>query len=86
MDVGVGVPGAVIRGDDGVPDYRFSCWSGGVAGGVGGGYVEEELFCVPVEEGGEVCIRSIRYCAKCMVNLPASRSNFTWAYSSRLVL
>ena len=59
MDVGVGVPGAVIRGDDGVPDYRFSCWSGGVAGGVGGGYVEEELFCVPVEEGGEVCIQSI---------------------------
>ena len=56
VDVGVGVPGAVVGRNDGVPDYRFGGWSGGVAGGVGGDYVEEDLFRVPVEEGGEVCV------------------------------
>ena len=55
MDVGVLVPGRVVGGDDGVPDDGFGGRDGGGgAGGVGGGYVEEDLFGVPVEEGGEV--------------------------------
>ena len=58
MDVGVGVPGGGVAGDDGVPDYGFRGGDrGGDRGGVGGGYVEVELFCVPVEEGGEVYVR-----------------------------
>jgi hypothetical protein len=47
-------------GDDSVPDYGFGLSDSGVAGVVGGGIacvdVDEELFCVPVVEGGEVCV------------------------------
>ena len=55
MDVGVLVEGGVGGGDYGVPDYGFGWWGcGGGEGGVGGFYPEEDLFCVPVEEGGQV--------------------------------
>lgn len=56
MCVGVGVVGGVVGGNDGVPDdgfggrggvWRFGVW-------VRGGDPEEDLFGVPVEEGGEV--------------------------------
>lgn len=64
---GVGVDVWVGRGErvreDGVPDYGGCVcdWgAGGCAGGVGGWvgrcYVEEDLFCVPGEEVGEVCV------------------------------
>lgn len=53
VDVGVGVQGRVVGGDDGVPDYKLGGRDGGgVGGGVGGDDVEEDLFGVPVEEGG----------------------------------
>lgn len=42
------------RGDDRVPDDGARGGGGGVGGGVGGQDVDEELFGVPVEEGGEV--------------------------------
>lgn len=47
------VPGRGGGGHDGVPDYGFR---GGFAGaaGVDGFEVEEDLFGVPVEEGGEI--------------------------------
>lgn len=55
VDVGVWMQRGVIRGDDGVPDYELGGRDGGrVRGGVGGDDVEEDLFGVPVEEGGEV--------------------------------
>ena len=54
VDVGVGVPGCVVGGNDGVPDDGFRLWDCRVVGGVRGGDVHEDLFGVPVEEGGEV--------------------------------
>lgn len=55
VDVGVGVQGRVVGGDDGVPDYELGGRDGSrVGGGVGGDDVEEDLLGVPVEEGGEV--------------------------------
>lgn len=40
--------------EDGVPDYGFGWGCAGGGRGVGGRYVEEDLFGVPGEEGGEV--------------------------------
>lgn len=55
MDVGVLVQRGVVGRDDGVPDDDFGVgYVLGVVGGVGGGDVGEDLFGVPVEEGGEV--------------------------------
>ena len=56
VDVGVGVPGLDGGGDDGVPDYGFGVggpggFFGGGRGGKDGGYVDEDLFRVPGEEG-----------------------------------
>lgn len=53
MDVVVLVPGGGGGGEDRVPDYGFGGGLGGAAG-VYGFEVEEDLFGVPVEEGGEV--------------------------------
>ena len=55
MDVGVEVEWCVVGGDDGVPDDELGWRDGGGRGGrVGGDDVEEDLFGVPVEEGGQV--------------------------------
>lgn len=77
--------------DDGVPEDGF----GGAHGGrVFGGWicredVDEELFCVPVEEGGEVFNRQLAYTHisekwewERAREVPASKSNRTCAYSS----
>lgn len=48
------VPGCGGRGENGVPDYGFGGGFGGACGGVHGFEIEEDLFGVPVEEGGEV--------------------------------
>jgi hypothetical protein len=45
------VPGSCGAGEDGVPDYGFGGGFVGFGGGVDGFEVEEDLFCVPVEEG-----------------------------------
>jgi hypothetical protein len=52
VDVGVWVGEGGGGRDDGVPDDGFR--GRVVGGGVRGGDVEEDLFGVPVEEGGEV--------------------------------
>jgi hypothetical protein len=49
------MPGGGGGGYDGVPDYGFGGGFGGAAR-VDGFEVEEDLFGVPVEEGGEVCV------------------------------
>ena len=55
MNVGVGVEGCVVGGNDGIPDDefggRYGRWRGG---GVGSDDVEEDLFGVPVEERSQV--------------------------------
>lgn len=56
MDVGVWVEGGVVGGDYGVPDDDFGGWGVAGCGGVGRGDPEEDLFGVPVEKGGEVCV------------------------------
>lgn len=48
------VPGRGRGCEDGVPDYGFGGGFRGAVGGVDGFEVEEDLFGVPVEEGGEV--------------------------------
>ena len=77
-------------GEHGVPDDGLGWGFAGVEGGVGGGEVEEDLFGVPVEEGGKVYGRTREYGRVSggmeSVDVPASRSNLMWAYSSRLVL
>lgn len=55
MDVGVWMERGVVGRDYGVPDDDFRVGNcGGRFGGVRGCYVGEDLFGVPVEEGGEV--------------------------------
>lgn len=56
VDVGVLVPGRRRRGDNRIPDDRFGGRDGGGVGGrVGGGDVEEDLLCVPVEQARQIC-------------------------------
>lgn len=48
--------GLAVRIDDGVPDdcLRRRSAGGGVGGGICGGYPDEQLLGVPIEEGCEV--------------------------------
>lgn len=72
--------------DDGVPEDGFGGTHAG--GGVFGGWicredVDEELFCVPVEEGGEVFLTlAYTHISERAREVPASKSNRTCAYSS----
>lgn len=74
-----------------VPDDRFGVGiqrgRGVVGGGVDGVDIDEELFCVPVEEGGEIFSTPIRLTdspKQFQSNIPASKSNRIVAYSSFL--
>lgn len=55
VDIVVYVPGRGIGGEDAVPDYGFGGGLVGFRGWVDGFQIEEDLFCVPVEEGVEIC-------------------------------
>lgn len=45
--------------DYGVPDYGFGVGVALSLGGEGGHYVDEDLLCVPGEEGCEICMRVV---------------------------
>lgn len=79
----------LVGGDDGVPDDGAGGGGGWMRGGVAGEDVDEELFGVPGEEGGEVCgglVGGFVWMGKGGGGLvPASRSNLMWAYSSFLL-
>jgi len=61
MDVLVVVPGREGRWKDGVPYYGLGRRFGRLVRRVDGGYVDEDLLGVPIEEGGEVCVEVEAY-------------------------
>jgi hypothetical protein len=48
------VPGGRCGRENGIPDYGFGSRFVGFGRGVDGFYVEEDLFCVPVEEATKI--------------------------------
>jgi hypothetical protein len=58
------VPGRGGGGEDSVPDDGFGGGFGGAGRGVDGFEVEEDLFVVPVEEGGEIYNTTCKQCTQ----------------------
>lgn len=91
MDIGVRVERREVRGDYRIPDDGLGRRGGGwVGGGVGGSNVEEDLFRVPIKKRAQICddlgLGADFYGGHARMAAPASKSNLTWAYSSRLAL
>jgi hypothetical protein len=90
MNVVVLVPGRCVGGEDGVPDDGLRGGFGGASGGVNGFEIEEDLFGVPVEKGGEIYVQGFVKRGDEVIGVtacvPVSRSNFTCAYSSFFML